>query len=349
MKSFEYAQPEALDDALKLLGPETEKVFVMGGGTQMLGLLKEDLIQPQRLVSLVSVPELRGITYEGTSLRIGSTVTLTELLESPRIRELYPSIIDAVEAVASPQIRNLGTVGGQVMRRPDCWYYHRGYGLHGTKTGQSLPLKGDNRDHAILGNSGPARYVSSSRLAPVLYCLEAAFLVATSYSNVSGDQAEKGRSPRNARAFIRLPGNKLFKLPQSVAETELAPTSVTLLSHMLLPPRPPTCAFYEVRSRRGLDQPEASAAVMLDMKDDLVRRCRVVLGNVAPIPWLVDVSAAIKGKPVNEATAEAAGSLAVAEATPLSHNKHKVVHAKVATKRALLKAFSRAGERRTSK
>ncbi|MFH0944957.1 MAG: FAD binding domain-containing protein [Planctomycetota bacterium] len=342
MISFEYAQPDQLLDVMTLLAPEEERTMLMGGGTQMLALLKENLIQPRRIVSLASVPELREIKYEGTSLRIGATATLTDLLESERVRELYPSVIDAVEAVASPQIRNLGTVGGQVMRRPDCWYYHRGYGLFGTKTGQSLPLKGDHRDHAILGNSGPARFVSSSRLGPVLYSLEAAFVVATAYSNVAEKQPANVRSPRQAKAYIRFSGSKLWKLPQSVAETELAPTSVTLLSHVLLPPRPPTCAYYEVRSRRGFDQPEASAAVVLDMRDQEVRRCRVVLGHVAPIPWLVDVSAAILGKPVNEATAEAVGRLAVAGATPLERNKHKVVHAMVATKRALLMAIARA-------
>lgn len=341
MKSFEYAQPVSLQEALLLLRKERGEVLAMGGGTSLLSLLKDGLAEPRKIVSLASVDELKEIRFKGTSLQIGAMATLTDLLESERVRRLYPSVIDAVEAVASPQLRNQGTAGGQVMRRPECWYFRRGYGLYGTGPGVSLPEEGDHRDHAVFGNSGPAKFVNSSRLAPVFWALDASFMFVTAYRNVGEGEMMERPISRGIKVFFRHDGSRVFTVPKSVQETGLIDVPEALLSHLWLPPRMPTAAYYEVRSRKGLDQPEASATVALEMDGDTVRRARVVLGHVAPIPWRVDVNEVLYGQPVTEATAEAASKLAVAGATPLPHNQHKVELARIATKRALLKAIGR--------
>ena len=349
MKSFEYAQPESLSEVLLMLEKEPHQVVPMGGGTALLSMLKDGLLEPRRIVSLANVKKLREIRYEGTSLRIGSMATHSDLLESARVRELFPSLIDGCESIGSPQLRNQGTLGGQVMRRPECWYYRRGHGLHGSDMGVSLPEKGDHRNHAVFGNSGPAKFVSSSRLGPILYSLDVTFVTAASYKNAGVGEMAESKTGRGITAYFRSMGNRMYTLPATMQDEELNATPQTVLTHVLLPPRMPTAAYYEVRSRRGFDQPEASCAVSVETEGDTVRRLRVVLGHVAPIPWKVDLNPMLHGKPLNEATAEEASRLAVAGATPMRDNQHKVELARVATKRALLKAFGRFGRGRTGK
>ena len=162
MPSFEYARPTTVDEALVLLQGGG---VPLAGGTDLLSLMKARIETPKRVVSLAGIEALRGIRREGGAFRIGAAVTFEELARNGDVSALFPSLREAVEGVASPQVRAMGTVAGDLCQRPRCWYYRNGFGLLAKEGGKPLVPSGDNRFHAILGNSGPAYFVSPSSLA----------------------------------------------------------------------------------------------------------------------------------------------------------------------------------------
>jgi len=163
MDAFEYASPSTKEDAVKLLASRAGRAAVLAGGTDLLSLMKDRIVSPARLVSIQSIPELKGIRQEpGKGLKIGALVTLEELTDAEVVAREYPSLRQAALGVASPQIRSVGTVGGDLCQRPRCWYYRGGFGLLALREGRSMVVEGDNRYHAILGNAGPAYFVHPS-------------------------------------------------------------------------------------------------------------------------------------------------------------------------------------------
>ena len=174
MEAFEYARPKSTQEAIKLLTGAEGEALALAGGTDLISLMKDGVSRPKRLVSLQHVSELKGISFRSESgLRLGAGVTLEELMENAEVREHYPALVQAAEGVSSPQVRSTGTVGGDLCQRPRCWYYRAGFGLLAVYKGKPLVPDGDNRYHAILGNSGPAYFVSPSSLAPILVALNA--------------------------------------------------------------------------------------------------------------------------------------------------------------------------------
>ena len=174
MQAFEYANPATLQEALALLGARWGEADALAGGTDLLSLMKDYVLTPRRLVNIKNLKELGGIQKTAAGYRIGATVTLQELVDNAEIRKLYPSLHTAAANVTSPQIRHMGTVGGDLCQRPRCWYFRSGYGLLAKDAkGQALPPIGENKYHAILGNGGPAYFVSASSLGPALVALGA--------------------------------------------------------------------------------------------------------------------------------------------------------------------------------
>ena len=323
MEAFEYARPKSAQEAIKLLAGAEGEALALAGGTDLISLMKDGVATPKRLVSLQHVGELKGISFHGErGLHLGAGVTLEELMENAEVREHYPALVQAAEGVSSAQVRSTGTVGGDLCQRPRCWYYRAGFGLLAVYKGKPLVPDGDNRYHAILGNSGPAYFVSPSSLAPILMALEAKV---------------KTHGPGGERE-ITIP--ELFVSPQSDKELEHALRPGEILTEILVPhPGSDKMAVYEVRQKEALDWPLAAAAVVLRLDGGTVQRARVVLGHVAPIPWpSPEAEEALKGKPVNEDTAWEAGKAALSKATPLSRNAYKVQLARVAVKRAILRA-----------
>src|SRR5213592_387348 len=172
MQPFEYGNPTTVQEAVGMLGAQWGEADVLAGGTDLISLMKEYLATPKRVVNIKNIKELGGIQDSKTGLRIGATVTIDELLESADVRKSFPALTAAARGVASPQIRNMGTVGGDLCQRPRCWYYRGGYGLLAMKDGKSLVPDGENRYHAIFGG-GPAYFVSPSSLGPALVALGA--------------------------------------------------------------------------------------------------------------------------------------------------------------------------------
>jgi xanthine dehydrogenase YagS FAD-binding subunit len=323
MHAFEYASPATLQEALGLLGNSWEDAGVLSGGTDLMSLMKEGIVTPKRVVNIKGVKELAGIRKTSAGLRIGAGVTLDELLRSAEIRAEYPALAQAARGVTSPQIRNMGTVCGDLCQRPRCWYFRLGYGLLAKgPNGDSLVPIGDNRYHAIFDNKGPAYFVSASSFGPALVAYGAQVKLVS------------------ASGVRELPVERFFQTPESdtMRETALRPNEI--LTEILIPPaRGMRDATYEVRQKEALDWPLAAASVLLRMKGNVVESARVVLGQVAPTPWRVPAAEkALAGKPLTQAHAEAAADTAVEGATPLSMNKYKVQLARVAVKRALLDA-----------
>lgn len=329
MRAFEFVSPTTKEQAVALLGPSFDRAEVLAGGTDILSLMKDDVVRPQRLVNIKGIAELRGISYDpAKGLRLGALATLQELLDHTAVRQHYPALHSAADGVTSPQIRSLGTVGGDLCQRPRCWYFRGGFGLLGQGAdGRSMVTAGDNRYHAILGNAGPAYFVNPSSLAPALITLGATVKVF---------------GPKGARDVAAA---KFFVTPRSNSDREYDVRPGELVTEVRVPPPSGHNATYEVREREALDWPLAAAAVSLKMSGNTVQSARVVLGHVAPVPWPAsEAEAALLGKAVTEEVAHAAGEAAVKGAKALSGNAYKVQLARVAVKRALL-AAGRGGAR----
>jgi len=325
MRPFEYASPTTPAQAVSLLGMTWGNSEVLAGGTDLLALMKEDVLHPRRLVNLKEIKELQGVTADGKGLRIGALTTLGDLAADKNAAKDYPALVDALYEAASPQIRHVATLGGNLCQRPRCWYFRNGFGLLPKgEAGKDMVAEGENRYHAILGNSGPAKFVSPSTIAPVLIAYGAKVRIV---------------GPKGKR---ELPLEKFFVTPKTDGEREHDLKPNEIVAEILLPPAGDMkVAHYEIRQKAMFDWPLAVAAVALNVDGSTVKSARVVLGHVAPVPWpSAEASQALAGKSVSEETAKAAGEAALQSATPLSQNAYKVQLARVAVKRAILKAAS---------
>ena len=319
MQAFAYASPTTLKEALALLADRWGVADILAGGTDLLNLLKDHIHTPQRVINIKGIKELGGIRKTDSGLRIGALVTVSELLASPEVRAEYPALIQAAEGIKSVQIRNMGTIGGDLCQRPHCWYFRQGFGLLAMKDGRSLVREGDNRYHAIFGNQGPACFVSASSFGPPLVALNARVKLVS------------------AKGERELPVEKFFVTPQNESEREIALRPDEILTEILVPPAANMRnATYEVRQRETLDWPLVTASVALTMKGTAVASARVVLGHVAPTPWrATEAEKVLAGKGLSAAVIQKAAEAAVTGATPLSRNAYKVQLVRAAVRRAL--------------
>lgn len=323
MRSFEYLSPANTKQATSLLGASWGQTEIIAGGTDLLALMKEDVVTPKRIVNIKEIQELRGVKSTPQGLRIGSLATLSELAEDGGIRKSHPALAEAIQEAASPQIRNVATLGGNLCQRPRCWYFRNGLGLlPKDETGKDLVTDGENRYHAILGNDGPAKFVSPSTIVPVLIAYNATIRL---------------EGPKGKR---EVPLAKFYVIPKTEGEREHGLRPNEIVTEVLVPPAEGwKVAHYEIRQKAAFDWPLAVAAVALKTEGSTVQSARVVLGHVAPIPWpSPQAEAALKGHAVSDETAKSAAAAAVSSARPLSQNAHKVHLAQVAVKRAILRA-----------
>lgn len=321
MKAFEYAEPRSEVEAIEMLADEAMNTEVLAGGTDLVGLMKKILVTPDRLVNIMEVPSLQVMEpREDGSLLIGAAVTLDEVLAHPYL-ENYPALSDAILGINSMQLQSQGTLVGEVCQRPRCWFFRSGQQLLDHEGHVS---EGDNRFHAILGNTGPAKFVSSSRIGPALVALDAQL-------RVLGSGAEQEQW---------VAAEDFFVSPRHDDQRETVLEPGQLVTHVLLPSLDHRYnATYEVRHGEGPDDPLAAAAVSLTIEGGIVQQARVVMGQVAPVPWVSsEARDVLVGRTVDYDTAEAAGQAAVVQATPLSQNGYKVDLAAVAVKRAILRA-----------
>lgn len=324
MQAFDYVSPTSKEQVAVLLNSHAS---ILAGGTDLLALMKDYVVTPRRLVNIKGIEQLRGISYQPrTGLRIGALTTIAELAEAKAELNSYPALLEAANEAASPQIRNLATVGGNMCQRPRCWYFRNGMGLYPkAPSGKSMVVEGDNRYAAILGNNGPAYFVSPSTIAPVLIAYGAKIRL-YSANNPGGGVRE-------------LPLEKFFVIPKSENELEHDVKPGEMVMELVVPPPSPSLkvANYEVRQRAAFDWPLATATAALEMEGGKIRSACVVLGQVAPVPWLSpEASRSLIGKSVTDGEAMDAANAALAQARPLSHNKYKITLAKVAVRRAIM-------------
>lgn len=316
MQKFAYANPTSLKEATGLLGSSWDEAQILAGGTDLLSLMKEGLTAPKLVVNIKNIKELSSITSEKGGLRIGAAATLDELSENALVRKQFPALTQAALGITSPQIRNMGTIGGDLCQRPRCWYFRQGHGLLAMRDGKSLIPAGENQYHAILGNAGPAYFVSASSFGPALVALGATMQVVS------------------ASGTRDVPAAQFFVTPKDEASRETVMQPNEILAAIHIPAAAAHSATYEVRQREAIDWPLAAASVVLNSGAPVI-----VLGHVAPIPWPApDAGKFLAGKPINEETATEAAKIALQGASPLSQNGYKVQLARVSVKRALMAA-----------
>jgi len=315
MNNFAWVEPKTMEDASTALKGGGA---ALAGGIELLCLLKDSLLEPPSVVNLKSLPGMREIKT-GNRVEIGALVRLVQIAEHSAIARDYRVLAQAAESVGSPQIRNVGTLGGNLCQRPRCWYF-RDPAVHCLKKGgpKCYAVGGDNEYHAILGG-GPCYIVHPSDLAPALIVLEAT--VHTNQREMPGEQ------------FFRLPSQRLDH--ETVLENGEIVTGVSFPSDR----KAWKSYYYKMRERESFDWALSSCAVALRMNGNRIEDARVALGGVAPIPWRSkEAEAALRGKDLSEAVADAAGRAAVAMAEPMSENKYKVPLTANVVKIAILEA-----------
>jgi xanthine dehydrogenase YagS FAD-binding subunit len=324
MKSFENVDPKSVKEAVGLLrkfSNEKKQAAVVGGGSEYLQLMKVRVATPDYVVNLKTIPGLNYIKEEAGGFRIGALTTLAELEEHKGVQEKLLFLSQAAGEAASPQIRNAGTVAGNLCQRPFCWYFRSASHVCLRKGGEvCYSVAGDNRYHAILGG-GPSYIVHPSDLAPALVALDAKIKIA-------GPAGEK-----------TLPLEKFFVTPQVNARREniLGPADIVTEIQVPLPKAGSKGFYYKVRERQAWDHAIVSIATVVQSAGGAARDARVVLGGVAPVPWRVPKAEEfLRGKPIDDAAAEKAAEIALDGVKPMKDNVYKVALAKNLVRRALL-------------
>jgi xanthine dehydrogenase YagS FAD-binding subunit len=322
LKAFAYVNPANEKEAVAAL--KTDAVaMVIGGGQDLLARMKDYIDSPERVVNVKGLDATIAATPDG-GVRIGSAVKIVDLFEHAQVAKLYPAVNAAAIEIGTPQIRNQGTVGGNINQRPRCWYYRNEEFVCYKKGGsRCFAVNGENQYHAIFGNEGPSHIVHPSSLAVPFVAYGARF-------RVIGPSGEREIAATDY--FTRPTLQNVLK--ENVLDDE------EILTHVILPPPGNVkTGHYEVRYKASHDWPLAFTTVVLAMNGSTIQSARVVLGAVAPVPWRSKpAEEALTGKPLNEATAAAAGEAAVSEAAPMSGNAYKVQIAKTAVKRAVMNA-----------
>ncbi len=319
LPTFNYVRPGSLDEAVRLAVAPGARLH--GGGTDLLGCLRDGVLAADTVVSLQGLSELRGIaaTADG-GVRIGALATLSEIAGSPLIRDAYRALAEGAAAAASPQLRNQGTLGGNLCQRPRCWYF-RGEFHCARKGGETcFAAAGENQYHCILGGE-TCFIVHPSDTAPALVALGALARIA----------GPSGRRTVPLESFFVPPSRDFTR------ETVLA--SGEILTEVVLPAPAASSrsAYRKARARGAWDFALAGAAVALSLEAGVVGSARVVLAGVAPVPWRVPAAeGTLVGRKLDVAAARRAAEAAVAGAEPLSENGYKVALARGMVEEALL-------------
>jgi xanthine dehydrogenase YagS FAD-binding subunit len=324
MKNFTYYRPGTMDEAVALLDDKWGTCELLAGGTDLLDLQKEYIAQPNKVVSVGGIKGLVGIESTRTGILIGAGTTLADIAASDMLRKTYPALTATAEIIGGPQIRNMGTLGGNLCQRNRCWYF-RDEGVNCLLKGgdKCFALDGENRYHAAFAKGHKCVIVHPSTLAPVLIALDT-----TVHIQGSGKQTD-------------VPLESFFQAPAKAGdrETVLKPNQMVTGVRISFKSDGKKNASYEVRHKQSHDWPLAQAAVAFHMNAGKADDVRIVLGHVAPTPHIATAAAkAIEGKEVTEETAAAAGEAAKEGASPLSQTKYKLNLIAVAVKRALLTA-----------
>ncbi|MDQ4099125.1 MAG: FAD binding domain-containing protein [Chloroflexota bacterium] len=324
MRQFEYASPATIDEAIELLGQDGDGATrPLAGGTDLLTLMKADIATPSRVLNIKQVEGLKaGVEQSQDGLTLHALTSLTEIETNPAIRQRYPLLAEAAEVAATPQLRNMATLGGNLLQRPRCWYFRNPRFHCWLKGGEECQARdGENDRHALFGDS-PCVAVHPSDLAPALAALDA-------HVRLRGQHGER-----------TLPIAEFFALPTEERRTEtMVQGDELLLSMHIPPPREGTRSTYlKAMDRKVWAFALVGVAALVRLAPDgrRIEEARLVLGGVAPIPWRAQAAAQeLLGAELSEDLFNRAAEAALAGAEPLEHNGYKVPLAKALIRRAL--------------
>ena len=312
MKAFTNTNARDVRHAVTLLKQARDQgrtASIAGGGSDLLGMMKERLVMPDMVVRLATIKNLDSVKLTNPGATIGGQMTVAAVAANPLIRTEYAVLAEAAESVATPQIRNVASLAGNLCQRPWCWYYRNGFKCLKNGGTTCYSVTGENEFHAIFGG-GPSYIVHPSDIAPALVALEATFRIA----GPSGDRL--------------VPAGEFFTLPTVDSSRENVLTDGEILAEVVLPRRGAASirsTYHKILDREAWTHAVVSAAVVMDMDQGICRRARVVLGGVAPIPWrLPEVERMLTGQRVTPELAARAGDAAVNGARPLAKNGYKV-------------------------
>jgi xanthine dehydrogenase YagS FAD-binding subunit len=318
VKPFAYARPKAVTEALELA---RSGATVMAGGTDLLGLMKDGILSPDRIVDIRELEPLRGwARTKGKGLRIGALVSLAELETSTDLAKLLPIVGEALRPAATLQLRTMGTLGGNLLQRNRCWYFRDEAYPCWLKGGvRCFAVDGDNRLHAIVG-AEECVAVAPSDLAPALIAYDASV------------------SLTGSRGSRTMPLSDLFVTPHGRVRREHAITPDELIVEVRVPENALARrgAFEKAMERKTWSFAQVSVAVSVKIIGGAIRDARIVLGGVAPVPWRArDAEKLLEGRPLDDAACQAAADAAMEKAEPLKDNGYKVPLARELVRRTL--------------
>ncbi len=326
MEKFSYINATSLKQVTSLLSESGwGEIMLIAGGTDLLGEIKEYVESPKTLINLKTLPGMDGIEADASGLKIGALTTIDDIARHPTIQHHYTVLAQAAVSVATPQIRNVGTLGGNLCQRPRCWYY-RDETINCLKKSGDIcyAVDGLSKYHAILGGD-PVYIVHPSDLAPALIALGASV-------KIVGPEGEKTMS---LEEFFTLPADNPFR--ENVLEPNEIVVEVTIPQA-----KPNTKSFYlKAREKGAPDFALASVAGVFEMDGKTCKTASIVLGGVAPAPWRSrEAEAALTGKMIDESVSMRAGADAVQDAQPLNDNAYKVTLTQNLISRAAMMAAS---------
>jgi xanthine dehydrogenase YagS FAD-binding subunit len=323
MKNFTYFRPTTAEQAVTLLEARWGNTELLAGGTDLLSLQKQYIAQPGRVVSLNAIAGLKTVTVGERSVSIGAGVTLATIAAHADLRRLFPALTMAASEIGGPQIRNMGTLGGNLCQRNRCWYFRDEHSPCLLRGGpRCSAIEGENKYHAIFTENHRCVIASPSTLATGLIALGAS-------AEILG--------PQNRRRTIELA--KFYTAPVAAGEREHSLAANELVTSVTIPVRGLTNAAYEVRQKQSSDWPIVQVAVAFSggRNGEKATGVRIVLSHVAPTPLIAEAAGrAVDNRAITDAIATAAGRAAVAGAKPLSQSGYKVRLVEVAVKRALM-------------
>jgi len=307
--AFDLLQPTSVDDAVALLKEHGDRAWVLAGGLDTFDWLKDRVKRPEVVVDIGGIEELHGIRDAAGGLEIGAMTTLSQVINDQRVRSAYSLLSDAADHVATPQIRNQGTLGGNVSQDTRCWYYRSGWPCYraGGNTCYASAPTAMNREHAIMGQSRCVA-INPSDTAPALIALDARMVVQS-----------PGRRTYEAEDFFIGPSTDITRM------TVMKPGD--LLTQIHIPATWANSRFYfeKVRDRGSWDFQLVTVAAAFRMSGNTIEEARIAVNGVAPYPVRLDaVERLVRGKTPDEATQVAAGDLAVARARALARNDYKI-------------------------
>ena len=323
MNKFEYAQPKTINEVFQYL--DKPGSLIKAGGIDLLDLMKEDLLTPDRIINIRSLKELSFIREnENGTISIGPNVTLSDLAENSIISKFFPSLSEAVRLIATPQIRNSATLGGNLCQKPRCWYY-RSIDFNCSRKGGNhcYALFGENKYHAILGAQDGCAIVHPSGAAVALMSLNAVLVIS------------------DGKNIKQLGLDKFYVEPAKDITKENVLTQNELITEIIIPKEMKSYKshYLKLKEKQSFDWPLADVAVALKMNGKKCDDTNIILGSAAPIPWKSkEAEFELNGKIITKEIARKASEACMEEAYPLEHNKYKIRLFKTIVYRAICEA-----------